>query len=107
EYDYEVVAVNDCSPDHVLDVLIAEAQADRKVKVIDLAKNGGRHNALMAGYHVAEGEFVVCVDDDCQCPLDRFWDLLAPLERGGGGCGLRQVWEKAAERPEESGELVQ
>ncbi|MCD8384027.1 MAG: glycosyltransferase, partial [Clostridiales bacterium] len=82
EYDYEVVAVNDCSPDHVLDVLIAEAQADRKVKVIDLAKNGGRHNALMAGYHVAEGKFVACVDDDCQCPLDRFWDLLAPLERG-------------------------
>ncbi|MCD8381842.1 MAG: glycosyltransferase [Clostridiales bacterium] len=82
EYDYEVVAVNDCSPDHVLDVLIDEARADKRVKVIDLAKNGGRHNALMAGYHVAEGEFVVCVDDDCQCPLDRFWDLLAPLERG-------------------------
>lgn len=82
EYDYEVVAVNDCSPDHVLEVLKGEAARDRKVKVIDLAKNGGRHCALMAGYHVATGDYVVCLDDDCQCPMDRFWDLLAPLEEG-------------------------
>lgn len=80
EYDYEVVAVNDCSPDNVLEVLKAEAAADPKVKVIDLARNGGRHCALMAGYHIASGDFVACVDDDCQCPLDRFWDLMAPLE---------------------------
>ena len=76
EYDYEIVAVNDCSPDNVLEVLKAEAAADRKVKVIDLAKNGGRHCALMAGYHVAGGDYVACLDDDCQCPLDRFWDLI-------------------------------
>ena len=36
----------------------------------------------MAGYHVTTGDYVVCIDDDCQCPMDRFWDLLAPLERG-------------------------
>lgn len=82
EYDYEVVAVNDCSPDNVLEVLKAEAAADPKVKVIDLAKNGGRHCALMAGYHVASGKYVVCLDDDCQCPMDRFWDLLRPVEEG-------------------------
>lgn len=82
EFDYEVVAVNDCSPDNVLEVLEAEAAADKKVKVIDLAKNGGRHNALMAGYHIARGKYVVCLDDDCQCPMDRFWDLLRPVETG-------------------------
>ena len=53
DYDYEIVAVNDCSPDGVMTVLRAEAAKDQKVKVVDLSKNGGRHCALMAGFHVA------------------------------------------------------
>lgn len=52
------------------------------MKVVDLAKNGGRHCALMAGFHVTSGEYVVCIDDDLQCPTERLWDLLAPLESG-------------------------
>ena len=94
EYDYEVVAVNDCSPDNVLEVLKAEAARDRKVKVLDLAKNGGRHSALMAGYHVASGDYVCCLDDDCQCPLDRFWDLLAPLERDEADVAIAKYVKK-------------
>lgn len=94
EYDYEVVAVNDCSPDNVLEVLKAEAAKDRKVKVLDLAKNGGRHAALMAGYHVVRGDYVACLDDDCQCPLDRFWDLLAPLERGEADVAIAKYRKK-------------
>ncbi len=94
EYDYEIVAVNDCSPDNVLEVLKAEAAADRKVKVIDLAKNGGRHCALMAGYHVAGGDYVACLDDDCQCPLDRFWDLMAPLESGKADVAIAKYVKK-------------
>lgn len=94
EYDYEVVAVNDCSPDNVLEVLKGEAEADRKVKVVDLAKNGGRHCALMAGYHVATGDYVVCLDDDCQCPLDRFWDLMEPVERGRADVAIAKYVKK-------------
>lgn len=82
DYDYEIVAVNDCSPDNVLAVLRQEAADDPKVKVVDLAKNGGRHCALMAGFHVTCGDYVVCIDDDLQCPTERLWDLLAPLEGG-------------------------
>ncbi len=82
DYDYEIVAVNDCSPDGVMTVLRAEAAKDQKVKVVDLSKNGGRHCALMAGFHVACGDYVVCIDDDLQCPTERIWDLLAPLESG-------------------------
>lgn len=81
DYTFEVIAVNDCSPDNLIAVLKAEAAGDSRVKVIDLARNGGRHCALMAGFHAARGRYVVCIDDDCQCPMDRFWDLLAPLER--------------------------
>ncbi len=94
EYDYEIVAVNDCSPDNVLSVLIAQAQQDYKVKVVDLAKNSGRHSALMAGYHMVKGDYVVCLDDDCQCPMDRFWDLLAPLERDEADVAIAKYVKK-------------
>lgn len=82
EYDYEIIAVNDCSPDNVLSVLRQEAERDSRVKVIDLAKNGGRHCALICGCHYAGGDIVVFIDDDLQCPTDQLWNLLAPLESG-------------------------
>jgi len=42
EYDYEIVAVNDCSPDNVLYVLKELAKSNSHIKVIDLAKNKGK-----------------------------------------------------------------
>ena len=88
DFDYRVVAVNDCSPDGTLDVIREIAEDDPKVLAIDLAKNGGRHNALMCGCHYADGEYIVFCDDDQQCPMDRLWDLLRPLvndaAHGGG-----------------------
>jgi len=88
EFDYQVIAVNDCSPDGLLEVIKAEAEKDSRVLAIDLAKNGGRHSALMCGCHFAIGDYVVFCDDDQQCPMDRLWDLLEPLmndEESGGG----------------------
>ncbi|MCD8141876.1 MAG: glycosyltransferase [Clostridiales bacterium] len=82
EFDYEIIAVNDCSPDGVWQVLCAQADQDPKVKAINLAKNGGRHNAPICGCHYARGEYVVLIDDDQQCPCDRLWDLMAPVESG-------------------------
>lgn len=82
DYDYEIVAVNDCSPDNVMSVLRQEAAKDPKVKAIDLARNGGRHNALICGCHYASGDYVVFIDDDQQCPTDQLWNLMSPLTEG-------------------------
>lgn len=82
EMDFEIVAVNDCSPDNVLEILEEAARTDSRLKVIDCAINRGKHAALMAGYAHATGDIVVGVDDDGQCPVDRLWDLIAPLEQG-------------------------
>lgn len=82
ELDYEIICVNDCSPDNVLSVLRHMAERDPRVKVIDLAKNMGKHAAMMAGYSKVTGDIIVNLDDDGQCPLDRLWDLLKPLEEG-------------------------
>lgn len=81
-YDYEIVAVNDCSPDNVYGVLIEEANKDNKISVIDLAANTGKQSAVMAGLSVVHGEFVVCLDDDCQCPVHELWKLVDGVEHG-------------------------
>ena len=81
EFDYEIIAVNDCSPDGVYAVLTDVADRDPRVTAIDLAKNVGRHNALMCGCRIADGDIIVFCDDDQQCPLDRLWDLVDPLMR--------------------------
>lgn len=80
EYAYEIIAVNDCSPDNVWGVLTELAAQDPRVRLIGLAKNMNRPGAVMAGLGRAAGDYIVVMDDDGQCPMDRFWDLLAPLE---------------------------
>lgn len=82
EYDYEIIAVNDCSPDNVYDVLKELSLGNKKIKLIDLAKNVGKHAALMAAFSVVKGDYVICVDDDGQCPTDCLWELLEPLDNG-------------------------
>lgn len=81
-YDYEVVAVNDCSPDNVIEHLYARADENPRIKVVDLAANVGKHGAVLEAYRRVSGEYVVNVDDDGQIPLDRLWDLIEPLEQG-------------------------
>lgn len=80
EYDYEIICVNDCSPDGVLSVLKSLAADNKKIKVINLAKNMGKHAAQMAAFSLVEGEYVVTVDDDCQCPVCDLWRFIEPLE---------------------------
>ncbi len=80
-YDYEIICVNDSSPDNVLSVLKRLAADNRKIKVIDFAKNMGKHAAVLAGFNYANGDYIVNVDDDFQCPVYELWRLLAPLEK--------------------------
>lgn len=81
EYTYEVITVNDQSPDRVLSVLHQYAASHSFLKIVDLAKNFGQHAAMMAGLSYAAGEWIVFLDDDGQCPMDRLWDLLEPLQK--------------------------
>ena len=80
--DYEIVLVNDCSPDGVWNVIEKMAKTEDNVIGIDLAKNFGQHSALMAGYGKCSGEYVVSLDDDGQAPLDSLNDLILKIEEG-------------------------
>lgn len=80
-YDYEIICVNDCSPDNVQDVLEEISARNQKIKTVELAKNMGKHSAVMAGYSFAKGDYIVNLDDDCQSPVDQLWKLMDLLEK--------------------------
>ncbi len=82
EYKYEIICVNDCSKDKVLDVLKSIAEKNKQLKVISFTKNMNRPSAVMAGLRHSLGDYVVIMDDDGQCPMDELWRLISPLEEG-------------------------
>ena len=82
EFRYEIVAVNDHSKDNVYSVLTDLANNNPNIKIINFAKNMGKHSAVLAAFSIVKGDIVIGVDDDGQCPIDRLWDLLKPIEDG-------------------------
>jgi len=82
--DYEFVAVDDCSPDEgktaeALRELAAEYDC---VTAIELARNAGQHNALMAGLNYADGDVFISMDDDLQTHPSQLHLLIDELNKG-------------------------
>ena len=106
EFDYEIIAVNDCSPDGVWNVIKALANDDNRIKGVHLSKNANRPGAVMAGLSLATGEYVVIMDDDGQCPMDRFWDLLKPVKEGISDVAMADYPERKQSFLKDIGTLV-
>lgn len=85
-HEYEIVLVNDSSPDDTFSVIRELVKANENVTGIDLAKNFGQHCALMAGMRQTSGDVVVCLDDDGQTPADEVGKLLNKLDEGFDVC---------------------
>ncbi|MBQ3417890.1 MAG: glycosyltransferase [Ruminococcus sp.] len=79
-YEYEIITAVDGSPDNVGEVLFNRAENNPHIKVIILSKNYGQASAQMAAIRYASGDYVVFLDDDGQCPIDKVFELIAPLE---------------------------
>lgn len=82
EYSYEIILVNDASPDDTFDKLRELCTTQKNICAVNLAKNFGQHAALMAGFHYVKGDIVVCLDDDGQTPADEVGKLLGGIEQG-------------------------
>lgn len=75
---HEVVLVNDGSPDESESVCRALAErTDVPVTFVNLSRNFGEHNAVMAGLSFARGEYVITMDDDLQNPPEEVARLVA------------------------------
>ena len=64
--DYEIVLVNDGSPDDSLAVALKLLEHDDRVRIIDLARNFGHHKAMMTGLAEARGDLVFLIDSDLE-----------------------------------------
>lgn len=80
--EYEIIAVDDCSPDDVYHVLTEIGERNSKVKAIRFSKNFGQHAGMMAGVQYSSGDICVFLDDDGQCPIQYLENLISPLYNG-------------------------
>lgn len=64
--DYEIVLVNDGSPDNSLEIAVRLTETDSHIVVVDLSRNFGHHKAMMTGLAHAKGERVLLIDSDLE-----------------------------------------
>lgn len=64
--DYEILFVNDGSPDNSLNLAISISENDPHVVIIDLSRNFGHHKAMMTGLSYAKGNHVFLIDSDLE-----------------------------------------
>jgi len=64
--DYEIIFVDDGSPDNSLKVAVSLHEKDKHIKVIELSRNFGHHKAMMTGLSHAKNDFVFLIDVDLE-----------------------------------------
>lgn len=82
QYKFEIILVNDCSPDSTFQVIESLSRERDNIIGINLAKNFGQHSALMAGFHYVNGDLVICLDDDGQTPANETDKLISKIQQG-------------------------
>ncbi len=82
EDEYEIILVNDCSPDHVWDKICMLTYKHSNIRGINLCRNFGQHAALLAGYRHTNGEIVVSLDDDGQIAVEDTYKIIDKLDQG-------------------------
>lgn len=82
--EYEFVLVDDCSPDggETMAALMGLVRDYPCVKVVELAKNAGQHNAVMAGLNHADGDAFIAMDDDMQTHPSQLKYLMEEFDKG-------------------------
>lgn len=81
---FEFVLADDCSPDGGETLNVLESLADKydNVKIVELARNGGQHNATMAALNYCSGDVIISMDDDGQTHCSQLSKLFDTFDRG-------------------------
>lgn len=97
DYEWEVLFVNDGSRDNTLNLIKALQVADGRINYVDLSRNFGKENAMLAGFDYAKGDCMVIMDADLQDPPSLIPQMLEYWEQG-----YEDVYAKRANRGKES-----
>ena len=82
DYDYEMIFVNDASPDRTMDILIDITKKDSKVIGINHRRNFGSQSAFLSGMKISNGDAVVLMDGDLQDPPEIILDFVKKWDQG-------------------------
>lgn len=80
--DFEIIFINDCSPDDSWDRIVYLCGKDNRVKGVNLSRNFGQHYAITAGFDYASGEWVICMDCDLQDLPEEISNLYIKAQEG-------------------------
>ena len=80
--DYEIIFVNDASPDNAAEVLAELAAKDKRVVVINHTRNFGSQNAFTSGMRISTGDAVALLDGDLQDPPELIGDFYRKWKEG-------------------------
>lgn len=80
--DYEIILIDDGSPDKSWDIIQELCHNNEKIRGIHLMRNFGQHNAVLCGIREARFEITITMDDDLQHPPEQIPLLLAELQKG-------------------------
>jgi len=80
---YEIILVNDCSPNpDTIKILLEMVKEKDFITLVDLSKNSGQPNAILAGCMYATGDYIMTSDDDGQTQLDKLDEFIQAIESG-------------------------
>jgi dolichol-phosphate mannosyltransferase/undecaprenyl-phosphate 4-deoxy-4-formamido-L-arabinose transferase len=77
---FELLLVDDSSKDRSFEVMKMLREQDKRVRIFQMARNFGQHNALLCGFHYVEGDFVITMDDDLQHPPEELPKMIRYLD---------------------------
>ncbi len=96
-YEWEFLFVNDGSKDNTLQLLASMREKDRRVNYLDLSRNFGKENAMLAGFDYVTGDCMILMDADLQDPPSLIPELLKEWENG-----YQDVYARRRDRGRES-----
>lgn len=79
---WELILVDDASPDESFVAMQALRDSDKRVRIIQFARNHGQQHATLCGLSYAQGHYVVTLDDDLQCIPEELPKFLEQLRNG-------------------------
>ncbi|MGE4443970.1 MAG: glycosyltransferase family 2 protein [Candidatus Altimarinota bacterium] len=82
KYNYEIIYVNDGSPDNTWEEIVKICEKDKKVKGVNLSRNFGHQGAISSGLHNASGDLIVSMDCDMQDPPSLVLEMIKKWEEG-------------------------
>ena len=80
--EYEIIFVDDGSPDSTFAVASRVSECEPRVRVISVSRNFGKEAAILAGLRAADGDVVVLMDGDLQHPPELILSMLGALDEG-------------------------